>query len=63
MIVAAFTPLCHPGQAARVSTRDDLIRDPCHDSVTLTDGMGPGSAPLRRVAGMTEWDVAHGVRP
>jgi len=29
-------------------------RDPCGLTVTRTDRMGPGSAPLRGLAGMTE---------
>ncbi len=54
----ALTPfsVCHPGQSARASARDDLIRDPYHYAVMLTDRMGPGSR--LRSAGMTGWGVA-----
>jgi hypothetical protein len=57
-----LTIFCHPGQSARAAARDDLIRGPCHCAATLTDRMGPGSAPLRGLAGMTEWSVAQGRR-
>jgi hypothetical protein len=33
-------------------------RDPCVITATLTDRMGPGSAPLRGLAGMTEERVS-----
>ena len=53
----ALTPfsVCHPGQSARASARDDLIRDPYQYAVMLTDRMGPGSA--LRLAGMTAWSA------
>ncbi len=54
----ALTPLFHPGQSTRAPARGDLIRGLCDLAGTLMGHMGPGSAPLRGSAGMTEWSVA-----
>jgi len=52
----------NPGQAARAAARDDVIRGLCGCAAKPMDRMGPGSAQLRCLAGMTEWGVAEGER-